>query len=65
MDRQIACLDGLVGDIHKANGSVMTRAGIIRALVDGVMDSGIDVTHITSELEMRQRIAFHLKKSDR
>jgi len=62
MDRQVDRLDRLVGDIHKTRGTMITRAGVIRALVDGVIDSGVDVTNITSERELRQRIATCLKR---
>jgi hypothetical protein len=60
MDRQIIRLDRLVRDIHARTGAVITRAGVIRAFVDGVIDSGIDVISISSELELRARIATRL-----
>ena len=41
MDRQIAHLDRLVGDIRAATGATMTRASLSRAFVDGVIGSGV------------------------
>ena len=50
MDRQIARLDRLVSDIHRLSGAIITRAGVIRALVDGVVGSGLEVTTVSSEI---------------
>jgi hypothetical protein len=62
MDRQIVRLDRLVSDIHRATGAMLTRAGVIRALVDGVVGSGLDVTGVASELELRDRIGSRFKR---
>jgi hypothetical protein len=62
MDRQIVRLDRLASDIHRVSGAIITRAGVIRALVDGVVGSGLDVTNVSSELELRLRIAAHFKR---
>src|SRR5436190_13703107 len=62
MDRQIARLDRLVSDIHRFSGAIVTRAGVIRALVDGVLGSGLDVRRALSEIELRDRIAARFKR---
>jgi hypothetical protein len=62
MDRQIVRLDRLVSDIHRATGALLTRAGVIRALVDGVVGSGLDVTRVSSESELRDRIASRCRR---
>src|SRR5262245_52816979 len=62
MDRQIVRLDRLVSEIHCATGAMVTRAGVIRALVDGVVGSGLDVTSISSEFDLRDRIASRFKR---
>jgi hypothetical protein len=61
MDRQIARLDRVVSEIHGATGAILTRAGVIRALVDGVVGNGFDVTRVTSEFDLRDRIASRFK----
>jgi hypothetical protein len=62
MDRQIVRLDRLVHDIHRTTGAILTRAGVIRALVDGVVGSSLDVTSISSEVDLRDRIASRFKR---
>ena len=62
MDRQIVRLDRVVSEIHRATGASLTRAGVIRALVDGVVGSGLDVTSVTSEFDLRDRIASRFKR---
>jgi hypothetical protein len=56
-DRQILHLGRLTTDIRGHNGKVMTGAGIIRALIDGLIDSGIAVTGSGSEADLRARVA--------
>ena len=43
-DRQIHHLDRLAIDIRGKTGKVLNRAEIIRALIDGLIDSGMDIT---------------------
>jgi hypothetical protein len=59
-DRQILHLDRLATDIRSTNGKVMNRAEIIRALIDGLIDSGMDVTGTASEADLRGRVARRL-----
>ena len=56
-DRQILHLDRLATDIRGRNGKAMNRAEIIRGLIDGLIDSGMDVTAAGSEADLRARVA--------
>lgn len=58
-DRQIVHLDRLVTDI-RGHGKVVNRAEIIRALIDGLIDSGMDITTTASEANLRARVARRL-----
>jgi hypothetical protein len=59
-DRQISHLDRLTATIRNARGRVMNRAEIIRALIDGLIDSGMDVSVAASEADLRARVARRL-----
>ena len=64
-DRQIVHLDRLATDIRGKSGKVINRAEIIRALIDGLIDSGMDVTGSGSEADLRARVARRLGTSFR
>ncbi len=61
-DRQIRHLDRLAVDSRgkAASGKVLNRAEIIRALIDGLIDSGIDVHASHSEADLRATVARRL-----
>jgi hypothetical protein len=59
-DRQILHLDRLATTIRGKTGKVLNRAEIIRALIDGLIESGMDVTATASEGELRARITRRL-----
>jgi hypothetical protein len=59
-DRQIVHLDRLSIDIRGRSGKVLNRAEIIRALIDGLIDSGMDITGTGSEADLRARVARRL-----
>jgi len=59
-DRQILHLDRLSTDIRGTSGKVLNRAEIIRALIDGLIDSGMDITGSSSEGDLRARVARRL-----
>jgi hypothetical protein len=59
-DRQIVQLDRLSTDIRGRSGKVLNRAEIIRALIDGLIDSGLDVTSSGSEADLRAKVARRL-----
>src|SRR5213082_1833500 len=59
-DRQIIQLDRLATDIRGKSGRAVNRAEIIRALIDGLIDSGMDVTASGSEADLLARVARRL-----
>ena len=59
-DRQVTHLDRLATDIRGKSGRLLNRAEIIRALIDGLIDSGMDVTATASEADLRARVARRL-----
>ena len=59
-DRQIVHLDRVTTDIRGKTGKVVNRAEIIRALIDGLIDSGMDITSAASEADLRARVARRL-----
>ena len=59
-DRQILHLDRLSTDIRGRSGKGLNRAEIIRALIDGLIDSGMDITVAGSEADLRARVARRL-----
>lgn len=59
-DRQIVHLDRLASNVRGKNGKVLNRAEIIRALIDGLIDSGMDITATGSEADLRARVARRL-----
>jgi len=65
MDRQVARLDRLASDIHASTGTVLTRASVIRALIDAVIESGVNVANISSEPQLRQQVAKRIRPSAR
>lgn len=60
-DRQVVRLDRLASDIRQKTGQVVNRAALIRAVIDGLFDSGVDIRTIGSEQELRARIAHRFR----
>jgi hypothetical protein len=61
-DRQILFLDRLALDIRAKSGASISRAEIIRALVDVLEAGGLDLADVTSEESMKAAIASGLAK---
>jgi hypothetical protein len=59
-DRQVHVLDRLAKDMHGKSGKGMNRAEIIRALIDGLIESGMEVAGTGSEADLRARVARRL-----
>ena len=59
-DRQIQHLDRLAIAFRGKRAKVLNRAEIIRALIDGLIESGIDVMASGSEADLRAKIARRL-----
>ena len=55
LNRQIVFLDRLSADIRAANGAVVKRAEIIRALIDALAESGQDVRDVRTETDLKRR----------
>ena len=60
-NRQIVYLDRLGADIRVQTGAAMSRTVIIRALVDALEASGLDVTQTATEAELRELLTAKLK----
>jgi hypothetical protein len=63
MDRQIVFLDRLVADIRAANGAIISRANLIRALIDALAGSDLDLTCSRSETDLIKVLAARLRRS--
>lgn len=59
-DRQIQHLDRAATTGRGKHGKALNRAEIIRALIDGLIESGIDVHELVSEADLRAIIARRL-----
>lgn len=59
-DRQITQLDRLATHSRGIHGKLLNRAEIIRALIDGLIDSGMDIASSASEADLRARVARRL-----
>jgi hypothetical protein len=64
-ERQVVQLDRLTAEMRRKSGKAMTRAQIIRALIDGLISSGMDVTVHASESTLRAHIAQCLDPASR
>ena len=59
-DRQIVFLDRLGADIRAASGVAISRAHVIRALVDALGESDLDLTGTRSENDLRAMLTARL-----
>jgi hypothetical protein len=59
-DRQIVFLDRLCADIRATSGVAVSRAHVIRALIDALTESDLDLTGTRSESELRAIITARL-----
>ena len=59
-DRQIQHLDRLATTVRGKSVKVLNRAEIIRALIDGLIDSGMDIMASGSEADLRAKVARRL-----
>jgi len=62
-DRQIAFLDGVVQSIRARSGNTISRAQLIRALVDAAYEAQIDLGVGGSEAELREALAERFASS--
>ena len=59
-NRQIVFLDRLAANIRAQSGAAISRAQLIRALVDAVSDAEIDLTASRSEADLKATILSRL-----
>jgi hypothetical protein len=59
-NRQIVFLDRLAANIRAQSGAAISRAQLIRALLDAVTDSDIDLTSATSEADLKATLLARL-----
>jgi len=59
-DRQIVFLDRLGADIRAASGVAISRAHVIRALVDALGESDLDLTGTRSESDLKAILTARL-----
>lgn len=59
-NRQIVFLDRLAANIRARSGAAISRAQLIRSLVDAASDTDIDLTSATSEAELKATILARL-----
>jgi len=59
-DRQILFLDQMASSIRSRSGASISRAQLIRAFVDAVGDSAVDVTASTSEADVKAIVLARL-----
>lgn len=61
-NRQIVFLDRLAANIRAKSGAAISRAQLIRALLDAVADADVDLTAATSENDLKTTILARLGK---
>ena len=59
-NRQIVFLDRLAANIRAQSGAAISRAQLLRSLVDAVADADIDLTTSTSEADLKTTILARL-----
>jgi hypothetical protein len=59
-DRQIVFLDRLGADIRAASGVAISRAHVIRALIDALSESDLDLTGTRSEADLKAILTARL-----
>lgn len=61
-NRQIVFLDRLAASIRAQSGAAISRAQLIRALVDAAADADIDLTSSRSEADLKATILSRLAR---
>lgn len=59
-ERQILAIDQLTASIRRRNGAVLSRAGVVRSLLDALHDSKLDVTNVASTDDLYQMLVARL-----
>lgn len=61
-DRQIVFLDRLAASIRAQSGAAISRAQLIRSLVDAAADADLDLTAAKSERDLKNAILARLAR---
>ena len=61
-NRQVVFLDRLAANIRAQSGAAISRAQLIRALVDALTDADIDLTAARSEADLKATLFARLGK---
>ncbi len=61
-NRQIVFLDRLAANIRAQSGAAISRAQLIRAVLDAVADADVDLTTSTSETDLKATMLARLGK---
>jgi hypothetical protein len=56
LNRQVVLLDRMVAGIRAASGTAMRRTEVIRALIDFLAESGIDLASIRSGKQLKETL---------
>jgi hypothetical protein len=59
-NRQIVFLDRLAANIRAQSGAAISRATLIRSLVDALSDADVDLTAATSEADLKATLLARL-----
>src|SRR5215210_4242497 len=59
-NRQIVFLDRLAANIRAQSGAAISRAQLLRALLDAVADADVDLTSATSENDLKATLLARL-----
>jgi hypothetical protein len=59
-DRQITFLDELTGSIRTRNGAAISRAQLIRALVDALSEANVDLSRCESPNDVKRTLLSKL-----
>lgn len=59
-NRQIVFLDRMAANIRAQNGAAISRAQLIRALLDATADADVDLTTATSEADLKATLLARL-----
>src|SRR5436305_6500401 len=62
-DRQVTALEGLAAGVRRKTHRMLNRASIIRCLIDGLLDSRLDLSAAASEVELAALIRRNLKRT--
>jgi len=55
-DREVKKIDQLISDARKRGRTSLNRASLIRAVVDGVLDYGLEMANMTTESALRRSV---------